>query len=852
MRTAAQRQELTVLVHHLLPALVIVIPFFAVAEGSEHRWLVPVDFHGQRVLKNPPLATGLLKARVLSSDEDEQPENWGNAEKMTDVVGQDDGPLSNSFEFRRAVLSHARGGWQNGEYTFSANGTAFYLNVTRNSQHLLFFEAHADNEVEIVTQLMDRRHYPNEHFGRCENMFVALQLSEVAQTVMDSNRSAVDADRGIENRTDDQENNRDERRVTYNMDLIQSSGAFFWNAVATVMDSSAFCKLISTFMLRIPAEREPRSYSLIVTVRSHPPSYIDDGSVCTMRVFAKQSSEKSQRYMRILFALVVPLGILVVSAPFTFSRIYLLPLYITDIDVIAWMIYPVIMLRDAIASCIATVYRALRERYARRRERERQRELEKRLQRLMEEERCESGNGKASRENEGDMQEWNGAREGPVANKVDSSSPPQQELYTLVDGSQCQGMRCVEEKEQRQSSVGGWRPCEVTTMNNEVFAVDMSNSKQPLLNSGHQLFDTSGNSHVKQSASCVSLSPRVPVSDDNNVGGSANGGNIVLMEEEEERVCRICHDEDDEKLISPCECTGSVRWVHRSCLDKWRIESMDRNVENVNNCEICKKPFSVNISAGVLLWGAFLNISLILLLIAVGVGMFVLISYAMRLSIGEMTCRAPWHQVAYNTTFSFDGMILTLFTHLVLTALAAFAYALVYGRWHMRAETILYVLEHQMLPEFWTRGNVAKVVGMFFIGIIQGLSLGLLLKFLLYQTSYVAWSWEASPCVGAILYMSHIIVGTNIAILIKRRANRRRADADTDIAVELGTESQAPAADGTAGQGQLAASAQPAGIAESTPQSGETPAVRHGDAAEMQLYNVVEFNPQNHPRGTTT
>ena len=43
---------------------------------------------------------------------------------------------------------------------------------------------------------------------------------------------------------------------------------------------------------------------------------------------------------------------------------------------------------------------------------------------------------------------------------------------------------------------------------------------------------------------------------------------------ESERYCRICFDhEDDEEnpLISPCNCTGSQKYIHRKCLKTWQF-----------------------------------------------------------------------------------------------------------------------------------------------------------------------------------------------------------------------------------------------------------------------------------------
>ncbi|XP_067122237.1 E3 ubiquitin-protein ligase MARCHF8-like [Centruroides vittatus] len=55
----------------------------------------------------------------------------------------------------------------------------------------------------------------------------------------------------------------------------------------------------------------------------------------------------------------------------------------------------------------------------------------------------------------------------------------------------------------------------------------------------------------------------------------------------ERDICRICHCEGDgdTPLISPCCCTGSLRYVHQACLQQW-INSSDTKC-----CELCKFEF---------------------------------------------------------------------------------------------------------------------------------------------------------------------------------------------------------------------------------------------------------------------
>lgn len=51
--------------------------------------------------------------------------------------------------------------------------------------------------------------------------------------------------------------------------------------------------------------------------------------------------------------------------------------------------------------------------------------------------------------------------------------------------------------------------------------------------------------------------------------------------------CRICHGEatEDEPLFYPCKCSGSIKFVHQSCLVEWLAHSQKKH------CELCKTPF---------------------------------------------------------------------------------------------------------------------------------------------------------------------------------------------------------------------------------------------------------------------
>ncbi|XP_037621264.1 uncharacterized protein march1 isoform X1 [Sebastes umbrosus] len=67
-----------------------------------------------------------------------------------------------------------------------------------------------------------------------------------------------------------------------------------------------------------------------------------------------------------------------------------------------------------------------------------------------------------------------------------------------------------------------------------------------------------------------------------------NGGTFrQYSDDSETEVCRICHCEGDDEcpLIMPCRCTGSLSFVHQTCLNQW-IKSSDTRC-----CELCKFDF---------------------------------------------------------------------------------------------------------------------------------------------------------------------------------------------------------------------------------------------------------------------
>ncbi len=61
-------------------------------------------------------------------------------------------------------------------------------------------------------------------------------------------------------------------------------------------------------------------------------------------------------------------------------------------------------------------------------------------------------------------------------------------------------------------------------------------------------------------------------------------------------ICRICYDSDPpdsaplDILIAPCACRGSMKYVHRTCLNSWRLKSHRRT--SFDKCDYCGETYA--------------------------------------------------------------------------------------------------------------------------------------------------------------------------------------------------------------------------------------------------------------------
>ena len=78
-----------------------------------------------------------------------------------------------------------------------------------------------------------------------------------------------------------------------------------------------------------------------------------------------------------------------------------------------------------------------------------------------------------------------------------------------------------------------------------------------------------------------------------------------LDEKEKNKTCRICYSEEENienPLIQPCNCSGSLKYIHLNCLKHWLKNSVYNLVQSNENycvynykqphCELCKTKFS--------------------------------------------------------------------------------------------------------------------------------------------------------------------------------------------------------------------------------------------------------------------
>eukprot|EP01062_Namystynia_karyoxenos_P001341 TRINITY_DN10452_c0_g1_i1.p1 TRINITY_DN10452_c0_g1~~TRINITY_DN10452_c0_g1_i1.p1 ORF type:complete len:605 (+),score=169.76 TRINITY_DN10452_c0_g1_i1:79-1893(+) len=75
-------------------------------------------------------------------------------------------------------------------------------------------------------------------------------------------------------------------------------------------------------------------------------------------------------------------------------------------------------------------------------------------------------------------------------------------------------------------------------------------------------------------------------------GGPGGGSDD---DDDDRNTCRICRcEEPASELFSPCVCSGSMKYIHRGCLEEWRQKTT--NPQNRVRCSECKEPFHIAVT----------------------------------------------------------------------------------------------------------------------------------------------------------------------------------------------------------------------------------------------------------------
>lgn len=66
--------------------------------------------------------------------------------------------------------------------------------------------------------------------------------------------------------------------------------------------------------------------------------------------------------------------------------------------------------------------------------------------------------------------------------------------------------------------------------------------------------------------------------------------------QDEDYRCRICYDHN-RPLVSVCECSGSIAYVHEDCILDWITKKIENSATvDLPTCEICHQKYRAHIS----------------------------------------------------------------------------------------------------------------------------------------------------------------------------------------------------------------------------------------------------------------
>ncbi|EKF38195.1 hypothetical protein MOQ_001598, partial [Trypanosoma cruzi marinkellei] len=200
----------------------------------------------------------------------------------------------------RGVVIQRIGEAEEYSYHIPTKNSVVPVTVEAGSRHQLEFTGEADNMISIVAQLLDSRYDESIQPSNCLGLYINVEIrvkdeNEESGTLGDVSKS--------------ESSSKSSRRKALN------PWSSFWNAIATILDSSAFCEILPTVMMRVAPTPVPTVYQFIISAR-HGYAVPVNNDKCQMRVFIEQDPAEEMARMQMLFALGLPLAFLLLTAPF--------------------------------------------------------------------------------------------------------------------------------------------------------------------------------------------------------------------------------------------------------------------------------------------------------------------------------------------------------------------------------------------------------------------------------------------------------------------------------------------------------------------------------------------------------
>ena len=218
-----------------------------------------------------------------------------------------------------------------------------------------------------------------------------------------------------------------------------------------------------------------------------------------------------------------------------------------------------------------------------------------------------------------------------------------------------------------------------------------------------------------------------------------------------QKLCRICQDEDEDEddLFAPCRCNGSSKYVHRSCLERWRTTTS--NPEHRTSCAECKAPYTLQIvrpSASKLL-AERVSIACKSLVVVLCAELLVLAAgwiFKVHIFILTFDLGIHWGQNLYHHCIGFT-LIAAFFTHC------------------------------QLLQPFFEPYNPRTQVWMVLVSLLIEIPAGYVVQLWLWMMNSLVWSWEVAYISGwTITMLGSVWLLPHLDLLIQRALHGREVD----------------------------------------------------------------------------